>query len=455
MSPTFQSSLARIFSDLIKADTVIDVDELEKYESFCASYGITKEDEGLACSLSLEEALEKLSSYPQQKKERLLNDCINLSLSDGFCAFSEALLLWTYQLCLDIDSPLSAQVISIPTPEFSIGNQQLLYMEIAYDKDCNSQILQSYRNISNELRLAGFKFVYIPKIASHYRHYNEKSFAKVVNFLAPHLSATKVDKLVEKLSHITTASFCSDQLYHHLGIDMIRDVSPSFLVKIGENYVNHKAYTNFLCVKVRQNVLSTVKILVDRLKNMLSSDAFLIPTIEDNGEQFLYQGFYKQLFDMYTMNRGVESRLLINFKDRKISLPEANVTIKGLRRKEKAFYILLLSKPNGVNFNPPQSAEQLDKYKRYLSTLQADFSRIYGLLGGDESVTPDIGNPEIRRPLISVIRAKIAEFENILTNIDDYSIVKDANGNFSVRIDPLLVKVQTETGEISLNTFLY
>ena len=187
-------AIARIFADLIKADRIIDTGEMECWERVCAKYAIDKEIETEAQYVSFSDALKSIcDSGVQGLKEDLLGDCRSMTVSDGFCAHSEALIMIALILMLDSEQPFRVETFSIPKASFNIDIATSLYIESDYDTATNEAIRESYRSLFKEFQLAGFHFVYPPKIIEHYRDTDPKLFRKILSFLAPSMSESGIE----------------------------------------------------------------------------------------------------------------------------------------------------------------------------------------------------------------------------------------------------------------------
>jgi len=442
-------AIVRVFVDLIKADTIVDVGEMEMYAWVKKEYKITKEIERAAAGCSLSTALQTLSKSDSATREKLLAECAEMTVSDGFCATQEALLMIAINHCLFDTTVGSAEVLSIHTPEVAIDDNQVIYVECAYNESINAEIRQNYRQIYNEFRLAGFNFVYVPFVAKHYQQYTHSTFKDVANFLAPTLSDEEIKILIDRLTHITTADFCCDQLCNRLGMQSLRDNGPSLLIKISDNYVNEQLYANFLRIDLTGDILTLIKKMIDSYIGMLSTDSLIIPKVEEAKGQFLYHGFYKQLFDMYTIRQGMTSTLVVDPFNEKLHLPGIGREIKGMHRKEKAFYALLLSQTanGGINFNPPKSARQMNVYEDRMNRIKTLYGDWYSLFGGIKANAPNIEDSGIRTPMISRIRKNINDLSSHLKNIDDYNIRKDCDGNYTIPIDNKLVQWKQWIGD--------
>ncbi len=435
-------AIARIFDDLIKADRIVDTGEMECWRSVCNRYGIDSSARVEARDMSFAEALGVIcNSGLKGLREDLLGDCRSMTVSDGFCAHSEALLMIALSTILDADQTLRAEVISIPRANFNIDIATALYIENEYDPEANEAILAHYRSIFKEFQLAGFHFVYIPKIIDHYRNTDPVLFRDILSFLAPYMSAEGLDNTYHSLMKMTTGGFCKDLLCNKCGINELRNTSPSLLIKIGNSFVGDVQYANYLRIDIDEDILSTVQTFVDAFSDMLSSDVFVVNTSEERDNQFHFHGFYKQLLDIFLVRRNIRSTVLINPYKEEISFPEIDTKATGLHRREKALYVLLLCQGGGgIDFAMPRTADAMDRYNRRMKKILLRYSAIYEMFGGGKDAAPDLSIPEIRRPIISCIKRSMRKLQ-ALYNPDDYTISKNADGSVAVHIEPGAVKV--------------
>ena len=85
----------------------------------------------------------------------------------------------------------------------------MLYVESEYDEEVNASISEQFREISTELRLAGFDFVYLPQIASNYRDMSDGELLKLGHFLYPQVNEERLRTLILQLRDLSTARFLS------------------------------------------------------------------------------------------------------------------------------------------------------------------------------------------------------------------------------------------------------
>lgn len=357
-------------------------------------------------------------------------------MSDGFCARPEALLLIGLSRCLE-DPYSSAQIVSIPQPVFNVAFGSVLYIESSTNEGLNQVINDNFRTLFKECQVVGFNFIYVPKVIEHYRSTDRKLTSRIVRFLSPALSDEGVENVINGLLSINTQNFCKDILCNKLGIKELRDTEPALLIKIGRSYVNDNLYANYLKINVDENIVKQMQKLLDTFSGMLSSDNINVSKVEEKKNQFLYHGFYKQLLDIYLIRRNVRSTVNVHPYKEEILMPDIDMKLTKLHRREKALYLLLLivSKEGGINFNLPQNAKQAQIYEKRMRLFQNRYKVVYELFGGERGGAPDLTQAEIRRPIISCLRRSLAEISGVLYNANDYMINKDVDGYIKVNLD--------------------
>lgn len=446
-------SICRILTDLIKADLVIDSNEMQEYAKLCESYNIRREEEIKASSITLSDAVNILKKSDRGLQRDLIGDFCELSMSDGFCARPEALLLIGLSRCLE-DPNSTAQIISIPQPVFNVAFGSVLYIESSTNEELNRIINENFRTLFKECQVVGFNFIYVPKVIEHYKSTDSKLTSRIVRFLSPALSDEGVENVINGLLSINTQNFCKDILCNKLGIKELRDTEPALLIKIGRSYVNDSLYANYLKINVDERIVEQIQKVLDTFSGMLSSDNINVSKVEEKKNQFLYHGFYKQLLDIYLIRRNVRSTVNIHPYKEEILMPDIDMKLTKLHRREKALYLLLLivSKEGGINFNLPKNAKQAQVYERRMNLFQNRYKVVYELFGGEKGGAPDLTLAEIRRPIISCLRRSLAEIGGVLYNANDYMINKDTDGYIKVNLDDEELYIfEPEKGYVILN----
>lgn len=427
-------AITRIISDLIKADRIVDTGEIEFWKKICGKYGITKEIQVAASSISFSNALNCIcSSETRDLKAQLLADCREMTISDGFCAHSEALLMTSLAVMLEPDSTFFGEIYSIPRADFNIDIATALYIENFYDEETNRAIQNNYRSIYKELQLAGFHFVYIPKIIEHYRDTDRSLFKHILGFLSPSTSEEGVDYIYNSLMEMTTGRFCKDILCNKCNITELRNTVPSLFIKIGNSFVGEEPYANYIRIEVDKEILQTVQEFSDRFCEMLSSDVYVVNTSEERDNQFHFHGFYKQLLDIFMVRRNIRSRVIIDPLRSRISFPDIDASAEGLTRRDRALYTLLLCYGNkGLDFIRPENRQEMERYDRRIKQIQERYRLIYEMFGGKPEDAPDLTTA--RLSMISHIRTAIKKL-SALYNQDDYSVTTSERALYTVHLE--------------------
>ncbi|MDE5886805.1 MAG: hypothetical protein K2H46_04370 [Muribaculaceae bacterium] len=433
-------AVARIFADLIKADRIVDIGEMEYWEEICSKYGINREIHLEAKHLSFSDALTVIcNSDDHSLKPELLADCRRMTVSDGFCAHSEALIISAITFLLDKENNVATEVYSIPRSNFNIDMATMVYVESDYDKETNEAIISNYRAIFRELQIAGFHFIYLPQIIGHYKETEPTRFKQILSFLAPDLSEENINAAYSSLVNMTTDRFCEDILCNKCGIDNLRHTYPALLLKFGNSYVGDVEYANYLKIEVGNDILTFVQHFVDNFCKMLSSDLFIVKSSEERDNQFHFFGFYKQLLEIFIVRKNIRSKVEINLHDQQIRFPGIDRWLNEVNRRERALYTLLLCQgKEGLNFKKPIPS-QLDRYERRMKKYQKRFEVIYQMMGG-ERTAPDLSKTNNRSPMLTHLNGCLKKLPG-LYNPQDYVISQGEKGHYFVHLPSDYVQI--------------
>ena len=439
----------RVMTDLIEADGIIDTRELGIFDTIRSKYGIKKEDEVAASDCSLSLALQTLSASDDQLKSMLLKDFNDIAMSDDICAREEALLILAIRSCLTNEMGREVSIVSICADDLDFERAQILYVESEYDHSINEQINRCYREISAEFRLSGFDFVYLPQIAEHYKSIPQNALMQITSFLYPKVSDERLATIIAQLQTLSTANFCKEQLSAKFNISALSSVPPSLMVKIGNSRVDDKMMANFMLIEINDNVLEDIRAILDMFTESYHNEH--IPYLTEEKGRFVFKGFYKQVFDILMLKRGIQSTVVIDTRNEKIYFPEADVRLEKIHRREKALYALLLleSASGGINFNKPGTPKQLERYNRRMTAVQAKYKMIYRMFGGDEKTAPNLEQSDIRLPMFSLLKRQILKLSDILSHANDYIIQRNIYGNYSINLSAgLCCCIDEKNGEV-------
>lgn len=437
MTQNERISIMRIVSDLIKADAIIDAREIEWLTELREKYNIKRDDEIIASRLTLAQAIETLKEMDPSVLKDTLGDFIGTAMSDAYCAREEALLILALQRTLGDNRQTDAQVYSIEVKDgIDMEDAQVLYVESNFDDVANKDIQQLYRELSTEFKLAGFDFVYLPQMSTHYREVTSEDLNSIIAFLFPAASEASITRAIERIYNLSTSNFCKDYLVSKMELQHLEDTNASLLIKIGNDRVNGCKYANFLHIELEDDILQCVRDLVDDFSRLYKTR--VLNYLEETEGRFVYTGFYRRVIDLLMLRRGIRSRVVADAVKCEIRLPDADTCLMGLHRREKALYTLFLmeSASGGINFTPPPEGHTRlqERFDKRMDAVQRKYELIYHAFGGDAKSAPNLRESRTRLPMLALIKRRIREIEGLLHNPDDYLVQRNMYGNYCVKI---------------------
>ena len=322
--------MARIVSDMIKSDNIIEESEIKDMKRLMSEYGITHQEMNEARRIRFSEAVNTLKELPMKERQAFFDHIYSIALSDNVCVPREALLLIALQYCLiendkksvDGKSLPKPYLISCPTGEASFNDQYMVYLESTYDEERNAELMQHFRLLVTITRLCGFNFIYIPKMVEEFRGMNEQYVKDVISYMAPNLEEAFIQQVYNRLCKLTTIDFFRNVLYERLQVKALHDTPPSLLINIGTSVVPYcsaggsvQYYTEFLCIPIIAGILTLVDDILGFYQNKVGIRQSI--TINDSKGQFRYFGFYKALFDFLVAPPPVAPELIFLGQDMK------------------------------------------------------------------------------------------------------------------------------------------
>ena len=310
MTKEQRTALARIISDMIKADNIIEESEIRDMKRLMSEYAITHQEMSDARKIRFSDAVNTLKELSPKERQAFFDHIYGIALSDNICVPREALLLIALQYCLIEDTkkkdgitPISKPyLISCPTGEASFNDQYMVYLESSYDEERNEELKQHFRLLVTITRLCGFNFIYIPKMVEEFRGMNEQYVKDVISYMAPNLEDSFIQQVYDRLCDMTTVDFFRNVLYERLQVKALHNTPPSLLINIGTSVVPYcsaggsiQYYTEFLCIPISSSILTLVDDILGFYQSKVSIRQSI--TINDSKGQFKYFGFYKALFD--------------------------------------------------------------------------------------------------------------------------------------------------------------
>lgn len=424
-----RTAIARIISDMIKADNIIEESEIREMKRLMSEYSITHQEMNDARKIRFSEAVNTMKEFPIKERKEFFDRIYSIALSDNICVPREALLLIALQYCL-IDSNKKnvdgmylpkPYLISCPTGEASFNDQYMVYLESSYDEERNEELKLHFRLLVTITRLCGFNFIYIPKMVEEFRGMNEQYVKDVICYMAPNLEDAFIQQVYNRLCDMTTVDFFRNVLYERLQVKALHDTPPSLLINIGTSVVPYcsaggsiQYYTEFLCIPISTSIQALVDDILGFYQSKVSIRQSI--TISDSKGQFKYFGFYKALFDFLVAPPPVAPDLVFLGQDMKTN--RYQVAFKFDDGNEKK-----------VVFTPRE-------YEIYFQVAMKTYkSRPKGL-----PVTYD----KYIKPTVAHLKSKISRDIPDLTYSNQYKPERDGNA-YVLRLDKSKVFVRVRT----------
>jgi len=454
-------AFARIISDLIEADFIVEQDEMRSFDKIRndRNFKISMEMLSEAKTKSFADAVSTLQRIKEPEKRQLIKDKLfEMSLSDGTCVPLEALQIMAATYALDN----RGQVLSIPIFKNAIADMTVLYIENEDNTATNRFIKSHYRSLSNEFALIGFNFVYIPQIVSDYSLIKGEYLHKVISYMLPLVTESKIERIQDDLCSMTTSRFTHELLFKKLGLNLLNS-RPAFLIKIGESSVADKCgaddmertlYSNFLLVPLDDSsdtVTELVEHLTDTYKSMINERMIIERRPLSN--KFLYYGFHRFLFDLIAYGKEKQDyKLIINLKDRTNPVllrpfsdnGEEDLSIE-LNTQPYTLYILtVLMSIDGRGLDwkdyhgkSPVKEELLRKY-----------NSIYKTIGRGRTIAEYRGKTNMSR-----IRRSLLSLGSVVSNIELFVPEKVSDGDslfYRVPLPPDMIYVVEHEQEVNI-----
>lgn len=436
-------SVARVFSDLIKADSVIDCREMELFNMLKKEYRLNNDCLRDARYTTFADAVNNLTCLHPIDKSKLMEHFRRITLADGMCNKDEALLMIALIYCLENDDDSCMLHVQVPQQGLQLKNSQVIYVESKYDTVINQVLTDNYQQIENAMRLAGFEFAYIPQIAKTYKETPDDLMCDVLTFLNPSLDKKELQRIHQQVSTLTTIQFSTEQLSRKLHLTGLADTYPALLVKVGETVCEDKIFANFLKIEIEGDVLEYIKHFIYLFTSMMNAEYTIVRNVYNDNQRFIYSGVYKQIMDLCLMKESTKSVLLIDTMKQKVLLPDIHEELDG-KPAELALYVLILIESlTGGLCMPKPGPKQADKEKH----LMAKYDKIYRNLGGDQVNTPNIIKHTIRAPKVSHINTFIGSLGKKLSHPEEYVIQRSNDGLYRIGLDRNLIFIIDNDGE--------
>jgi len=355
-------------------------------------------------NLSLAEAVKEVQSLTIGQVEELRKDISQIILADETCQREEALLLFAIMKAIDG----KCEVVSVPWGEIMMDNSQLLFIEEGYDEEINTYIESHYNTIVNTCKVGGFDFVYIPRLTKVFA--SQSMASDLFFYFSPTSTIEEAKCIADNLCNVTTSMVYRELLVGKMGF-RVDVANPSLLFRVSFSVVNGQRMANYVLINTDSDMIAQLEGIVSELQKLQSDNTLTLTNICVRQDTFIYNGFYRTLFDLLTYRKGANCELVVSPYSRKNVLSIRTTTTESdielpldLGPKESAFYVFLIKETQ--EYGGFRIAMQTKDDLTYLAEAQKRFEKTYFSLCNRDTA-PDITDAGIRRPMLSKIRKAI------------------------------------------------
>ena len=292
-----RKSIYRIFSDLVKQDKLITVEEIKYLNRVCDEYNITDADKIGGHMMTLADAISTLQGGPLEIKKDIMKKMEECAIKDNECCRDESLLLTAFKYCCETDQIGRSCVRSFPSANIYINESQLIYLENEIRSDSVASLMsdeEQYADFCDICHLGGFEFIYIPKVAEHFRAFKDKDIlAETVSLVSPSLRKNEIDAIIQVICGMSTSYFYKIVLRDKLQLP-IRVEHPIWMFKIGNSIVGGQDYANFLCVEVVDSAKTQLRGLMNEIMSYQSSYRLVISKLGNMKNSFESMAFIRR-----------------------------------------------------------------------------------------------------------------------------------------------------------------
>lgn len=426
-------AIQRYIIELIKADDVIEVHELQWLDQLEQTYGFDRSMLPEALQMSLAEAATHLSQLDKGVRIPLFDELAQLATSDKICMPAEALILLA----------LHYEAITLPKagPRHGLG-PYVIYIEGERHDERHQELAEQYELLQLMLHQQGFGLIYIEKMTQELAEQDNALMRKVLGYMAPQHTEAQIDVAYQRMCHMDTPTFCNQVLVRNLQVNELRKCKPSLLISTRSALLRIELGNESIYHHVKQFCHSYSELISPGHRNM--------GLLSDNlAKQLPFAGYYRVFFKFLLKAEPTESQLIVWPNKSDFDFPEAGRTLH-LNQQEASLYTLILLKTfeNGEGLPLCYTPEQ----KR----IEQQYRTIYcrkKLIETDEVIFPDN-----LAPIRAKIEKKMRDQLSGVSNLEEYiPYNENRKGFYRVRALPEMVwvKPDTRSEKVALTDFKF
>ena len=298
-------AVARIMSDIVKADGHLSVEQFRLATELEEQYHFTPEEMAQSRHITFGNAVLALKELTRHEKKEFIEKMKDLAFSDRIITADESRLLTALHLVLE----KGINILSIPTAETRMHEMRMVYMESEYNETANQELSDpnTYRLIDGLCRLSGISFAYIPNMMADFAKLDKESVCNFLRYMSPTLSDEEAANIGRRMAEISSSEFYL-KVMHPLMSKLQTPLTSFIAVNVGLSMTPYCSadgqityFKEYLYLPIEGSVLKTVDDFLQTFKSFITVAYKPL----ESSDSYNFQ-FYKLFFDFLLTPPPVE-----------------------------------------------------------------------------------------------------------------------------------------------------
>lgn len=339
LSKSQKRALFKIAMDLVKIDDQIHGNEVLALEQLQQQLAIEPEDIDLAHYVTLSQAIASLQLMNETDCDEVLHVLDKIIKIDNNVDRRENMLLSAIKMALINSSRHFVTIVSALDSIAEMVDNQIIYLEKNNNEDVKSFLNNKYEFdlLSNVLSELGIHLFYLPEIIKQLRIQKNDGLTqlnilqKSIEYLIPSGCVTDIDQIKKSIENLDPVTFTQYVCTHY----HVKFPSTACLMiaiqdtnVLDDDAQSHRC-TDYLCLDITQDIKQRILTFIQ----VLNHSRFSVS----------YQGYYKTLMNFLSVERKINSSILISAKG-EWTLADCNNKLLKFNSapQSKTLYLLLI-----------------------------------------------------------------------------------------------------------------
>ena len=355
LTPSQKRALFKIAMDLVKIDNQIHGNEVLALEQLQTQLNINQEEIDLAHYITLAQAITCLKLLGAEERTNIIYILKKIIGIDNDIDKRENLLLSAIQMALDENYKHYSAIISATDCSVEMIDNQIIYLESKTCLETRTVLDNPYEFmfLSKILSEMGIHFFYLPEIIKQLSKQQNNNLSplgilrKSLEYIIPFGASADLEQIQKSIENIDIRTFSQFICTHY---HVHSPYSAYLMLAIQEGSVldddaqSHRCI-DYLCIDATQSIKQRLLTFIQ----LLSHPHFSIS----------YQGFYKTLINFLSVERKINSTILITRRRefRLMDISNKELTFISAPQSKSLYLLLIKYGRNGISHTTWRKAE--------------------------------------------------------------------------------------------------